>query len=43
MRKNTIDMVDTSSMMVSFAMSDNFMKLSITKHKPSRFEDFGKI
>jgi hypothetical protein len=42
-KKKTIAAADTSSIMVSFAIFDNLMKLSITKHNPNKFEDVGKI
>ncbi len=42
-KNNAIAAADISSIMVSFAIFDNFIKLSITKHSPNKFEDVGKI
>jgi len=43
MRKKIIAIATNSSRKVSAAKFESLIKLSITKHKPSRFEDVGKI
>jgi hypothetical protein len=42
-KNKTIAITTTSSIRVSFPNFKIFIKLSITKHNPNRFEDVGKI
>ena len=41
--RNTITVPMLSSIIVSFAIFESFINVSITKHKPNRFDDVGKI
>ena len=43
LRNKIINEPILSSIIVSFAIFESFINVSITKHKPNRFDDVGKI